>query len=378
MCKLIKSNNIKYPKFSKEKGNSFSKALRDKVNIYFKENKFNKHANNSMIGKTVLMLCIFCFPFLIMNLGLVSSTWILFLLYITSGIGMSGIGMGVAHDAIHGSYSKNSKTNTLIGYSLNLIGANATVWKIQHNVLHHTYTNIEHADDDINAPFFLRFSPHAKKYWTHQFQHIYIWFFYSLATISWITTKDFIRVSRYHKMGFLNKKNEFRNAVFSIAAWKVLYYSFALITPLIMVNLPWWHIFLAFLSMHFFTGLLISLVFQVAHIMPSSEFPLPDQDGLIAGDWSTHQFATTANYSPRSNLFSWLIGGLNFQIEHHLLPGICHVHYKNLSKIVIETAKEYGMPYSSNRTFFSAIRAHANMLHKLGNMKQVPEYVNTT
>jgi len=362
---------MQHPKFLREKGNGFSKALRKKVKAYFKINELNKHANNSMISKTILMLTLFLLPFLILNLGIVTSTWTLFLLYIISGIGMAGIGMSVAHDAIHGSYSKNPKINTLIGYSFNLIGANATVWKIQHNVLHHNYPNIEHADDDINQPFFLRFSPHAKKYWTHQFQHIYVWFFYGLSTISWITTKDFVRINRYHKMGFLVKKNEFRNAVVSIAAWKILYYSFALIMPLIMVNLPWWHILLAFLSMHFFTGLLVSLVFQVAHIMPSSEFPLPDEDGLIAGDWPTHQFATTANYSPRSKVFSWFIGGLNYQIEHHLLPEICHVHYKKLSKIVIDTAKEYGMPYSSNRTFFTAIRAHAKMIRRLGNMEQI-------
>lgn len=367
---------IQYPRFSKEKGDNFSKNLRKKVNNYFKINKIDKYANNSMIFKTILMLSIFFLPFLILNIGVVTNTWILILLYIISGLGMAGVGMNVMHDAIHGSYSKNPKINTFIGYSLNLIGANATVWKIQHNVLHHTYTNIEDADDDINAPFFLRFSPHAKKYWTHQFQHIYIWFFYCLSTISWITTKDFVRINRYHKMGFLTKKNEFRNAILSITSWKVLYYSFALVMPLIMVNLPWWHILFAFLSMHFITGLLISLVFQVAHIMPSSEFPLPNEDGLIAGDWSTHQFATTANYSPKSNVFSWLIGSLNFQIEHHLFPGICHVHYKELSKIVIDTAKEYGMPYSSNQTFFTAIKAHVKMLRKLGHMEQIPEQVS--
>ena len=320
-----------------------------------------------MVIKTVFMLAIFCIPFAIINTGVVTSSWLLFALYITSGFGMAGIGMSVAHDAIHGAYSKNSKTNTLIGYSLNMIGANARVWKIQHNVLHHTYTNIEHADDDINAPFFLRFSPNAKKYWTHKFQHIYIWFFYGLATISWITTKDFVRINRYHKMGFLIEKNEFKNAVISIAAWKVFYYSFALIMPIIMVDLPWWHVLLAFLCMHFLTGLLISVVFQVAHIMPSSEFPLPNENGLIAGDWSTHQFATTANYAPKSRVLSWLIGGLNYQIEHHLLPGICHVHYKELSKIVIETAKEYNLPYNTNQTFLKAIRVHSKMLKQLGN-----------
>ena len=121
---------------------------------------------------------------------------------------MAGIGMGVMHDAIHGSYSKNKRINTLLGYSFNLIGANATIWKIQHNVLHHTFTNIDHADDDLNAPFFLRFSPHAKHYWVHQFQHIYIWFFYMISTLSWITTKDFVRLKRFRDMGFLDKKNE--------------------------------------------------------------------------------------------------------------------------------------------------------------------------
>jgi len=325
-----------------------------------------------MVGKTVLMLSIFFLPLIIINTGIICIPWILFLLYITSGLGMAGIGMGVAHDAIHGSYSSNQKINKLIGYTFNLIGANATVWRIQHNILHHTFTNIEHSDDDINAPFFLRFSPHAKKYWTHQFQHIYIWFFYCLATISWITTKDFVRINRYHKMGFLIEKNEFRNALFSITGWKLFYYSYALILPLFMVDLPWWIILLAFLSMHFVTGLLISIVFQVAHITPGSEFPLPDDNGLIAGDWYTHQFATTSNYATGSKLFSWLIGGLNYQIEHHLLPGVCHVHYKELSKIVVDTAREYDIPYNSNKTFFSAISAHTKMLRQLGNMQTIP------
>jgi linoleoyl-CoA desaturase len=331
----------------------------------------SKNANGSMIGKTILMLCVFFVPLIVINIGIVSSPWLLFLLYMLSGLGMAGIGMGIMHDAIHGSYSNNRKINTLMGYTFNLIGANATVWKIQHNILHHTFTNIEHSDDDINAPFFLRFSPHAKKYWSHQFQHIYIWFFYGLATISWVTTKDFVRINRYHNMGFLDQKNEFRNALLSMIGWKLLYYSYALIIPLIIVPLPWWIIVLAFLSMHFITGLLISIVFQLAHIMPSAEFPLPDENGLIAGDWYTHQFATTCNYSPGSRVFTWLIGGLNYQIEHHLLPGICHVHYKKLSKIVIETANEFGMPYHSKKTFFSALWAHAKMLRKLGKMPQI-------
>jgi len=288
-----------------------------------------------------------------------------------SGLGMAGIGMGVMHDAIHGSYSKNARVNEYMGYTMNLIGANATIWKIQHNVLHHTYTNINEADDDISAPFFLRFSPHAKRYWLHKFQHIYIWFFYGFSTISWITVKDFIRISRYSKIGFFSGKNEVKIEVIKVVGWKLLYYSYALVVPLCMVSLSPWIIILAFLSMHFITGLCISMVFQTAHVMPSIEFPLPDKNGLIASDWSTHQLATTCNYSPRSELFSWFIGGLNYQIEHHLFPNICHVHYKKLSRIVADTAKEYGIPYNSRKTFISAIGDHIKMLRQLGRMELV-------
>ncbi len=284
---------------------------------------------------------------------------------------MAGIGMGVMHDAIHGSYSKNKRINTLLGYSFNLIGANATVWKIQHNVLHHTYTNIDHADDDLNAPFFLRFSPHAKHYWIHQYQHIYIWFFYGISTLSWITTKDFVRLKRYKNMGFLDKKHEYVKKLISMTAWKVFYYSYALILPMIMLPFSWWVILLAFLSMHFVTGLLVSIVFQIAHIMPVNEFPLPDDQGVINDNWYGHQFATTSNFSPNSNLIFWLIGGLNYQVEHHVLPDVCHVHYKKLTKIVSETAKEFGMPYHVKKSIVLAIWDHMKMLRLLGKKEEV-------
>jgi linoleoyl-CoA desaturase len=279
---------------------------------------------------------------------------------------MAGIGMGVMHDAIHGSYSKNPRVNMLLGYTMNLIGANAAVWKIQHNVLHHTYTNIDHADDDINAPFFLRFSPHAKRYWIHRYQSYYIWFFYGLSTISWITAKDFVRINRYHKMGFFNEGSAFRKELLKIIAWKLFYYSYSLALPMIMVPFSWWIILLAFISMHFMTGLLISLVFQTAHVMPSNEFPLPDENGLIANDWAVHQLATTTNFSPGSAFFSWLIGGLNYQIEHHLLPNICHVHYRKLSGIVKQTAMEFNIPYHTKKTFVASILDHTRMLNQLG------------
>jgi len=343
--------------------------LNRRVNDYFKSNNLSKYGNKSMIVKTILMLGVFFVPLVIVNMGMASNPLILFILYIITGLGMAGIGMGVMHDAIHGSYSKHRRVNTCMGYTMNLIGANATVWRIQHNVLHHTYTNIHEADDDINVPFFLRFSPHVKRYWWHRFQHIYIWFFYSISTISWITAKDFVRINRYRKMGFFKGKNEFQKETLKIIAWKILYYSYTLVLPLFMVPLAAWVVILAFISMHIITGLCISIVFQTAHIMQNTEFILPDENGLVGNDWWIHQLATTSNYAPGSGIFSWLIGGLNYQIEHHLLPNVCHIHYRKLSYIVALTAKEFGIPYLTKKTFAAAIRDHLAMLRQLGKME---------
>jgi linoleoyl-CoA desaturase len=312
------------------------------------------------------MISLFFIPMLLINLGLISNAVVLILLYLISGFGMAGIGMCVMHDAIHGSYSSNKSVNKYLGYTMNLVGANSAVWKIQHNVLHHTYTNIDKADDDINPPPILRFSPHAKWHWFHRFQHLYVWLFYGLSTLSWVTAKDFVRITRYRRLGFLKGKHEFRNELVKMIFWKLAYYCFTLVIPILVLPVSWWVVLIAFILMHFTAGLSMSLVFQTAHVMPDMEFPLPDNNGVISMDWTVHQMLTTTNYAPSSRAFSWLIGGLNFQIEHHLLPNVCHVHYKKLSPIVLQTAREYGIPYNSKKTFVAAIQDHAKMLYQLG------------
>lgn len=354
------------PKFSRVADNDFSKVLRSRVNLYFKENNISRKANANMVVKTVFMLSLFFIPLIILSTGLVTSVWLLFTLYIICGFGMSGIGMGVMHDAIHGAYSKNKKVNTFLGYTFNLIGANDKIWRIQHNVLHHTYTNIDHADDDINTPFFLRFSPNAKHHKSQRYQHIYIWFIYGISTLFWITAKDFVRLKRYNHMGLLHKKNDYAKGLVSMTAWKLFYYSYALVLPMIMVPLSWWIILLGFLSMHVVTGLMVSVVFQIAHIMPDTDFPLPNEDGMMDNEWYRHQFATTSNFLPKNKMLSWLIGGLNYQVEHHVLPDVCHIHYKDLTKIVAETAQEFGMPYHVKSSIYQAIKDHTKMLRNLG------------
>ena len=157
-----------------------------------------------MIGKTIFMLSLYLIPFILLNFGMIHHIGLIFGLYIIAGFGAAGVGMGVMHDANHGSFSRNRHLNKYLGYTMNLIGASASVWKIQHNVLHHTYTNIQGADDDINPPIILRFSPNARKLWIHRYQHIYVWFFYGISTLSWVISTDYVRLRRYHKLGFFN------------------------------------------------------------------------------------------------------------------------------------------------------------------------------
>ncbi|MGE9313807.1 fatty acid desaturase family protein [Niabella sp. CJ426] len=317
------------------------------------------------------MLSLYLVPLGFIYFGSIVQVWQLFALFVVSGFGMAGIGMGIMHDALHGSFSKNKGINKWMGYTMNLIGASDEVWKLQHNVLHHSFTNIEEHDDDINAPFFLRFSPHAKRNRLHAFQHLYVWLFYGLSTVSWITSKDFIRLYRYKKLGLIKDSGEFKKILSKIILWKLIYFSYVLVLPLILTPFAAWIVVLAFLAMHFVTGLCISSVFQTAHVMPDTSYPLPDSMGKLEHQRLVHQLATTCNFSPGSKLFSWLIGGLNYQVEHHLFPHISHVHYRSLAPIVKRTTAEFGIPYYSYPNFFAALKSHYQMLRKLGNTSPV-------
>lgn len=362
-------------KFQPTNPTDFSRVLRSRVNAYFKTNNLSKNGNLEMFLKSGIVITLFFVPLTILSLGLVSSVWAIFGLYILAGLGMAGIGMGVMHDAIHGSYSNNKKVNQWMSYTMNLIGANVTTWKIQHNVLHHTFTNIAESDDDINTPFFLRFSPHAVKHPIQKYQHIYVWFFYGISTLLWITAKDFVNAVRYNKMGHYKGNKKFWREIVNIAAWKVLYYSYALVLPMIMLPVAWWVVLLAFLTLHLITGLSVSTIFQAAHVMPDMDYPVPTDTGVIDNDWAVHQMATTTNFAPNNRILGWCIGGLNYQVEHHLFPQICHVHYRKISEIVAFTAEEYGVPYFVKKTFLGAVADHMGMIRKLGNMPapvQVP------
>jgi linoleoyl-CoA desaturase len=345
----------------------FAVTLNKRVNEYFRSNNISRHANAEMIIKTVCMFGAYFIPYFLILTGVISGPLSLITMAVVMGLGLAGVGLSVMHDANHGAYSKKNWVNTVIGYSLNLIGANAFNWKIQHNVLHHTFTNVHEEDEDIRPRGALRLTPHARWNKFHRYQFIYAWFLYGLMTLTWMFATDFSRLIRYQKNGLARKhKAIIAKEWMILIATKLFYVTYIFILPLVFTSLPWWQILTGLVIMHYLAGFILAIIFQPAHVIEGTEFPLPNEDHAIEHNWTVHQLLTTTNFGNGSRWFSWYVGGLNFQIEHHLFPNVCHVHYREIASIVKQTTAEFGLPYKSSRTFVGALAGHARLLRELG------------
>lgn len=345
----------------------FVATLNSRVNHYFKAHNIARHANSEMVIKTVFMFSLYFIPYTLIMAEVVNGVTGLIIAVVVMGLGLAGIGLSVMHDANHGAYSKKSWVNTLVGYSLNLVGANSFNWKMQHNVLHHSYTNIHEEDEDISPRGVLRLSPETKWKPMHQYQVIYAWLLYGLMTIVWMVSKDFIRIVRYHKNGMAKKQNaNILHEWIILIGSKCVYVGYIFVLPVMVTNLLWWQVLLGIFIMQYIAGFLLAIIFQPAHVVEGTEYPLPNEDGNMETNWAIHQLLTTTNFANNSKWFSWYVGGLNFQIEHHLFPNICHVHYPKIAHIVKSTALEFGLPYKTKATFLDAIIGHARILQALG------------
>ncbi|MBK0403843.1 acyl-CoA desaturase [Adhaeribacter sp. BT258] len=355
-------------KFVSANRNEFFATARKRVDNYFAENKLSKHANGTMILKTVILLSAYIVPFIILLMFQPAFPASLILWFIM-GMGVAGIGMSIMHDANHGAYSKSSKLNYLMGHTLNLVGGSAFNWKLQHNILHHTYTNIATIDEDIKDRLVLRFSPHTNVKSFHQLQYVYAFFFYGLLTLYWVLAKDLVQFPMFIKNGTnANTRKENVITLTKLIAAKAIYFFMILVVPVVFFNIAFGQVLAGFLVMHFVAGIILTVVFQLAHTVEGTAHPLPNDKNIIENDWAIHQMETTVNFARKNKLLSWYVGGLNFQVEHHLFPRICHVHYPQIAEIVKATAEEFNVPYLENETFGQAIQSHINTLHRFGRL----------
>jgi len=365
--KQLNMNQRLIPRFSRKESKMFFQTLNQRVNQYFKEKKIAKTGNWKLYLKTIVMFTILIAPFVLI-LSLNISDWFKLLLTILIGIGMAGVGMNVMHDGNHGSFSKYPWINKLMGSSIYMLAGNVFNWKIQHNILHHTYTNIKDHDEDLEAGVVLRFSKHAEWKPHHRFQHLYFVLLYGLLTLKWAIISDFVKLTRYQKMNisYANSRSLSYQWVGLIIS-KIVYFSFWIVLPIFVFNIVWWKVLVGFFVMHYTAGLILSLVFQLAHVIGEADMPLPDsKTGDMKNSWAVHQLKTTVNFSTKNRIINWFTGGLNHQIEHHIFPHISHIHYTKISKIVKQTACEFNLPYNEYKTTRSAIFSHFKFLKQMG------------
>jgi linoleoyl-CoA desaturase len=338
----------------------FYADLRRRVDAYFEETGKSKNDNAFMIFKSVFWGG---GTIVIWSLMLFAGfdPWVAWGLSALFGFFMAGVGFNIGHDAIHGSYSKKKWVNDLMSWSFDLMGASSYTWSIAHNFLHHTYTNVPEKDDDIHQPLIHLYPQPEKRNVFHKGQHVYGILMYTLTSVNWLLKKDFKLILRDDpRTGKPAPKKE----VLKMFAGKGLHALFLVVIPLALTDLTVGQWAVGYATFHAFAGFTLAIVFQCAHVVEGPEFPQPDENGVIHDGWAEHQLKTTANFGGGSALTTFITGGLDHQIEHHLFPKICHVHYRHIRGIVKECAEEYGLPYMENPTFLAAVASHLRTLKR--------------
>jgi linoleoyl-CoA desaturase len=341
----------------------FQNELKKRVNAYFTASSKSPRDSFRMYIKTVIILLWFFSSYAVLVFTPLP-VWAGILVSISLALAAAGVGFNIQHDGNHGAYSGNRKINYLMALTLDMVGGSSYMWNYKHNAMHHTYSNIHGYDDDIAVGFLGRLCPHQKRFFFHRFQHFYMWGLYGFLEIKWAFFDDFCHAikGRIGKLPFPRPKGW---DLFIFLAGKLFFISLVFVIPVFFH--PFWVVCLFYLLTACSIGLIISVIFQLAHCVEEAEFPEPDPETLqMENEWMIHQIETTVNFARKNHLLNWYIGGLNFQIEHHLFPRISHVHYPALSEIVEKTCREFGIGYFAHPTFFSSLRSHYCFLQKMG------------
>lgn len=351
------SRNVR---FAKRVGDDFLTTTRKRVDDEFQKRGLSPYANAEMLVKLALILGLYVLSIA----GIYSnvfSTGPLLLIYAFLGLVCSLHGLNVAHDAMHGSLFKQGLVNRILSYGFDVNSTSSFVWRVSHNTYHHIYTNIPGIDSDIDKGSLFRFQPtDSLKPW-HAWQHLFALPLYSLSTLSWAFYGDFVWFFRE-----LGKKTVPFHEAALFFLLKLVHPLVLAVIPALLLSVPWWVPLLGYLILHMVSGVTSALIFQLAHLVEGVEFVEPEEGGELPYDWALHEMVTTANFATKSRLVTFFTGGLNFQIEHHLFPDICHVHYYWISDIVRKAAEEFNIPYKVSPTFAGAVVSHFRTLAKLG------------
>jgi linoleoyl-CoA desaturase len=276
------------------------------------------------------------------------------------------IGFCVQHDANHGAYFRSRRFNHLMGWTADaLLGFSSYAWRVKHNVAHHTYTNVDGYDDDISQTPFVRLAPSQVPRSWYRLQHIYIWPLYSVMVLRWQTGADIAALIR-GRIGRSPMRVPRRWDLVGLIAGKAIFIGLAIVLPLVFY--PWWVVAAAYIGYTMATSLVTATTFQLAHCVEEAGFASAEELTADKRVWAVHEVETTVNFCPRNAFLTWVLGGLNYQIEHHLFPRVAHTHYPQIAEIVRRNAAKYGVRYTAQPSLRAALRSHQRHLRALGRM----------
>jgi linoleoyl-CoA desaturase len=341
----------------------FHRTLRQRVERHFEATGRRPRDCPQMYLKTAIILAWLAASYALLLLG-AGTWWIAPPLTVSLGLAMAACGFNIQHDGGHHAYSERRWINKLAALTLDLLGGSSYVWARKHNVIHHSFSNVSGHDNDVNIGFFGRISPHQKRLRFHRVQHLYLWFLYGFLPIKWQLYDDFRDVIAGKIEGRRFERPQGWDLM-TFVGGKAIFFSLAFVIPLLLY--PLWVVLLCYVATSFVQGLALSVVFQLAHCVEDAAFPLPRENtGRMESSWAVHQVETTVDFAPGNRLLFWLVGGLNFQIEHHLFPRISHVHYPELAHIVKDACREYGLNYVVHPTFRAGVTSHFRWLRRMG------------
>lgn len=316
----------------------------------------------AMYAKTVVILGWFAASYAWVVFG-ATGFWGAALGCVSLGLSIAGIGFSIQHDANHGSYSSRRGVNRLLGWTLDAIGGSSYVWSWKHNIFHHSHTNMVGLDEDIDIQPLCRIAPGQKRHAAHRFQHLYIWVLYGLLPVKWHFIDDF-KDMLTGRVGHQKMPRPSGRKLAGALGGKLLFYGWTLVLPLLFH--PLWQVALGYALASSVLGVTLATVFQLAHCVEEADFTEVEGRGLLPRDWATHQVGSTVDFARGNPLVSWYLGGLNFQVEHHLFPKVCHLHYPALSRIVEQTCREHGIRYRTNKSVTAALKSHVRWLKHMG------------
>ncbi|MFN8546944.1 MAG: acyl-CoA desaturase [Candidatus Eisenbacteria bacterium] len=341
----------------------FQTELRRRIDEFFRQSGRRQRDCPEMYLKTAILMTSLVGLYVLL-VFFASTWWQALPLAMLLGLNTAAIGFNVQHDGGHHAYSDRPWVNKLAALAMDLIGASSYVWSWKHGVLHHTYTNLTGLDSDIDFGVFGRGTPHQPLRRYHRWQHWYLWPLYGLMIARWELWADFAdaaqgRIGNYR----IPRPSGTHLAIF--LGGKVVFFGLCFGLP--MLHHSVWAVLGCYVVFALVLGLVLSVVFQLAHCVEEAAFPMPNpQTGNIEAAWAIHQVQTTVDFSRRSRVASWLLGGLNYQIEHHLFPRICHVNYPAMSAIVESTCREYGIRYNVHPSFLAGVASHYRWLRRMG------------